>query len=43
MKPRKCPECGTYLSEDKNGFYCTYCDYEECARNKPIDWRKYAE
>ena len=29
MRPKQCPECKQWLSEDELTFYCDYCDYEE--------------
>ena len=29
MKPKSCPKCGYWLSQDEHGYYCTECDYQE--------------
>jgi ribosomal protein S27AE len=29
MRPKRCPKCPTWLSEDEETFYCTNCDFEE--------------
>lgn len=34
MKPKQCPECKEYLSEDEQTYYCTECDYEEFKTRK---------
>ena len=29
MKPKLCRQCGNYMNEETDTFWCSYCDYEE--------------
>ena len=41
MKPRECPCCHYYLSEDEHEFYCTECDYTKPMWQQiNITWRE---
>jgi ribosomal protein S27AE len=35
MKPKVCPRCKEYLSQDELEYYCTECDYTELINQIP--------